>query len=112
LTHLFGTAIFGWHHAAKGEHSGHVLEHLLGAIAQVDVVGVGELQVFDMALPQFHPGKHQPVRIFIRQRLQEHRVSHAENCGTRAQAERDGHDCDQRKLWTSTKYPNRDPQIA
>ena len=51
LPYLFRTAILGENCAAKGEDAGKILERLLRAFAQIDVIGIRELQVLHMPLP-------------------------------------------------------------
>ena len=62
------------------------------ARTQVDEVGVGEREVFDIALAHVRNGEEQPVRILVRKRPQQHCVSHTEDSRAGADAERNGDD--------------------
>ena len=87
---LFGCSVFLGDSGAASEDAGHVREIRLCAVAQVDVVRIGEGQIVDVALAQVHAGDDQLAGIAIRERLEQDRIGDAEDGGAGADAERDG----------------------
>ena len=77
-TDLLGSAIGLGHWAAAGVNSGEVLERALGAVAQVQEIGVGKREVLHVALTQVAACQDQTVGRLIRNRMQQHRVGDAE----------------------------------
>ena len=65
---LLGTAILALKREREGEDAGKVVEDGLGAIAQIDKVGVRKREIADIALSQIAAGDDQAVGIAVRQR--------------------------------------------
>jgi hypothetical protein len=61
-----------------------------------------------MALAQLHSRKNQSIGILVRERLQQHRMGYAEDCGTRPNAERNRNNCCQGEERTSPQNASRD----
>jgi len=109
---LLWPAVLRRKHPAKRKHACKIFKLLLRPITQIDVVRIRELQIFNVPVPQFHSRKHQPVRLFVWKRLQQHSVGHAEDRSASAQTKRDRHHRDHSKLRTPRKHPHRNSQIS
>jgi hypothetical protein len=75
--------------AAGRDHSSDLVEDLRGLLLEIAKIRWRERPVMDVAGAQLAPDHHEPLRIGVRQRTQQHGVDHAEDGRAGADAERD-----------------------
>jgi hypothetical protein len=85
-------AIVARHGAAKGLERGEVFERSAGLIADIDVVHVGEREVFDVAFEHIAAGDDEAGWVAVGELAEEDGVGDTENRGRGADSERNGDD--------------------
>ena len=80
----------------------HVLEDVC-ALADVEKIRAGETLLRRAAKPVVLPKHHEPVRLVVRERAQEHAFDDAEDCGVGAHTEGEGGEHDESKAWALRK---------
>src|ERR1039458_7277433 len=100
------------HRGAAGVDGAQFFEHARGAVAQVEEVGVGEREVFDIALPHVRNSEGQPVWVLVRKRPQQHGVGYAEDGRAGSDPQRDGDDSGSGKHWTLGQGPRRVREVS
>ncbi len=84
-----------------GLNGSEIVETVLSAVLQIEVVDVGKRKVFDIPFLQIAAGEDQTLRILVRKFPQQHAISDAENSGAGANRQGNGHhycDCEYRTL--------------
>src|SRR5215470_3042039 len=109
---LLRSSILALHRERKGESAGEIIEDTLGAVAQIDEVGVGNREVTDIALAQIAGHHYQAVGFPVRQRPQQHGISHAENSGSCPNSQRYGQRRRQGKHWALAQHTSCNYKIA
>jgi hypothetical protein len=97
--------------ATRGNEAGHVLEELGGLLAQVAIIRRRERPVVDVAITQLAPYRHQPLRVGIRQRAQQHGVDDAEDGRAGADPQCDGDGGDGREAEVLAQASDRVGQV-
>ena len=103
-------ALAGQIEVGDGTQRGDVLEHVIARLEVVDVRHP-DVRARQAALGRGAPDVHEPVRLAVRQRLQDDPVDDAEHRGGRADAERDGQRRGGGKAGRPPHQPHAVPQI-
>lgn len=109
---LLWRAVLARENDAAGENARHVVEDVFGAVAHVDVIGIGKWKIANVAIAHIAASDDETIGVLIRERAQEDGIHDAEDGSAGAYTEGDGERGGNRKDRTLTKSAAREDQVS